>query len=280
MTAPGGAAPAWLALAAAMVLGPWPAGRPARLRLRVLAAAGRARAAPEARDRRLAPAEVVPRVAAGLAGLAIALVAGVAGPALALAATIAALTAGLVLRDVVVRRAVLGRRRQLLAALRLLVGELAAGARPGAALSAAAVVGGSRYGPVLAGAAAALGTGSDAAGVLMADADTRALGLAWRLGADTGAGLQAVLARVADDLAAADEQARTVAVALAGPRSSAAVLAGLPLLGIGLGVAMGARPLAFLSGSAGGRAVGAVGVLLDAAGVLWMRRIVRCAERP
>jgi tight adherence protein B len=81
-------------------------------------------------------------------------------------------------------------------------------------------------------------------------------------------------------LADAEEQRRTVGVALAGPRSSAALLTGLPLVGIGLGAAMGARPWEFLLGSPAGRIVCCVGVVLDTAGVLWMRRILRRAERP
>ncbi len=88
-----------------------------------------------------------------------------------------------------------------------------------------------------------------------------------------------MLARVAADLAAADMQRRTVAVALAGPRSSALLLSGLPLLGIALGAAMGARPVPFLLGDPLGRVLCCVGVLLDAAGLLWMRRILRVAAR-
>jgi tight adherence protein B len=87
-----------------------------------------------------------------------------------------------------------------------------------------------------------------------------------------------VLTHLAHDLAAVAEQRRAVAVALSGPRSSAAVLTGLPVLGIALGAAMGARPLPFLFGAGPGRAVCAAGVVLDAAGVLWMRRIVRRAQ--
>jgi tight adherence protein B len=115
--------------------------------------------------------------------------------------------------------------------------------------------------------------------VLAADPDTRPVGIAWQLGEDTGAALAGVLGRVAADLGAADEQGRTVAVALAGPRASAALLTGLPLVGIAMGTAMGARPIAFLTTTQAGRLVCCVGVLLDVAGVLWMGRILRRAEQ-
>jgi tight adherence protein B len=45
-----------------------------------------------------------------------------------------------------------------------------------------------------------------------------------------------------------------------------------------MGMAMGARPLAFLIGSNAGRVVCCAGVLLDAAGVLWLRGLLRRAE--
>ena len=145
---------------------------------------------------------------------------------------------------------------------------------PGAALTAAAEVA-PRYGSVLHAAARAASAGGDAADELRGDPDLRAVGLAWSLGQDTGAPLAEVLERVADDLAATDEQRRAVLVALSGPRSSAVLLAGLPVVGIALGASMGARPLAFLTAAGAGRLVCLLGVLLDAAGVMWMRRILR-----
>jgi tight adherence protein B len=43
---------------------------------------------------------------------------------------------------------------------------------------------------------------------------------------------------------------------------------------------MGARPLPFLLGTPPGRLLCCAGVVLDVTGVLWMRRILRRAERP
>jgi tight adherence protein B len=197
---------------------------------------------------------------------------------LAVAAAAVCALAWFLARDVARRRAAAASHRQLLGALRLLIVELEAGARPSAALATAAEVG-PAHAQVFGAASAAAADGRDAAAMLANEASTRPIGLAWRLGEDTGAALAGVLSRVALDLTAEDEQRRSVGVALAGARASAALLTGLPLLGIGLGAAMGARPWAFLLGAPAGRAVCCAGVLLDVAGVVWMRRILRRAER-
>ena len=202
------------------------------------------------------------------------------GPALAAAAAALLGLGAVLLRDLLRRREHTARQRDLLAGVQALVAEFESGAGPPVALEAAAEAG-PRVRADFAAAAAAAARGSSAADVLCAcgDGALRAVGHAWRLGDDTGAPLAGVLGRVAADLAAAQEQRRTVAVALAGPRSSAALLSGLPLLGIGLGVAMGARPLPFLLATAPGRLLCCLGVLLDVAGVLWMRRLLRRAEQ-
>jgi tight adherence protein B len=160
----------------------------------------------------------------------------------------------------------------------VLIGELEAGSRPAAALGAARDAA-----PLHAaafGAAAAASSGSaDAGAALLGYPDTRSIGLAWQLGADTGMALAAVLDRVAADLHAEREHRRIVEAVLAGPRASALMLAGLPLVGIALGAAMGARPLTVLTASLGGQLLCLVGVLLDVTGLLWMRRLLARAER-
>jgi len=170
------------------------------------------------------------------------------------------------------------RRHELLTATRLLVAELAAGSRPAAALAAAALVA-PNHASGLAAASAAAGTGADPAAVLLAAVDLEPLGHAWRVAAISGAPMADVLARVAADLADLEQQHRAVAVALAGPRSSAGLLAGLPVVGIALGVAMGAEPLPFLLGTPPGRVLCGAGVLLDALGVMWTQRLMRRAQR-
>ncbi|MDT4911258.1 MAG: tight adherence protein [Pseudonocardiales bacterium] len=271
---------AWLALAAALAIGAGAAGSTARVGS--LVAVGRLTSMGVGRGtaagRPTVPALRRPWPLAGVAVGAVAAPLALGGLLLGTAAAAVCGTAWLVGRDLVHGRADAARRRHLLGALRVLIGELEAGARPPAALSAAAEAG-PAYAAMFARAASAAAGAHDAGAVLAGEPDTRTLGLAWRLGEETGVALAGVLSRVAADLAGLDEQRRTVAIALAGPRASAGLLAALPLLGIGLGVAMGARPVQFLVGAPAGRAVCCVGVVLDAAGVLWMRRILRRAER-
>jgi tight adherence protein B len=182
-------------------------------------------------------------------------------------------------RDLVRRRRADARSRAVTLAVRLLVGELEAGAQPPAALRAAATA--APDVTELEEAARAAAAGEDPAAVFAASADPRmrVLGTAWRLGNASGVALAAVLGRVAGDFATAEEQRRSVGVALAGPRASATLMAGLPLLGIGLGTTMGARPVQLLTTGSAGRLLCCAGVLLDAGGVFWMRAVVRRAAR-
>lgn len=150
------------------------------------------------------------RELAGAASLAAVLLAGFAFGA-ALAVLLGAVW--IVLRDAAGTRVLLRRRAELLVAVRVLVAELDAGARPPAALVAAADVA-PLYERVLRAAAEAAASGGDAGGALVDAADTQTMGVAWQLGQSTGMALSGVLERVATDLGAADEQRRVVAVAL------------------------------------------------------------------
>lgn len=266
---------AWLALAVAVVAGTPPA--LAARRAELLMRTGRLRASTPGEMR--GPRQLLGPVAAapGAAALVAAAVwaggvwLGVAGAAVAAAGWS-------VVRGAVAQRELVANRADLLGAVRVIVAELQAGAGPASALEAGAQ-GGPRHALTLRAAAGEAAAGGDAGALLVGHPDTRVLGLAWQLGEDLGAALASVLERVATDLAAAAEQRRSVGVALAGPRSSAALLAGLPVVGIAMGTAMGARPVEFLTSVPPGRVVCCAGVLLDVAGVLWMRRILRIGQR-
>lgn len=108
----------------------------------------------------------------------------------------------------------------------------------------------------------------------------RAIGAVWAVSERSGAPTAAVLDRVEQDLRAREAQHREIAAQLAGARSTAGLLAILPVLGIGLGAAMGARPLTVLLGEARGQLALVVGVVLEALGVLWTARIVSAAQGP
>jgi tight adherence protein B len=205
------------------------------------------------------------------------------GAAIGVAGAVAALTMSVIALGAIRQRTINRRRAATQRAIRLVIAELAAGSRPAEALKAGADALAELPDPAVAdalrAAAAAAATGSEVDRALRADPELGALAGAWRVASTVGAPLVDVLSRTADDLAARAAQDRAVAAALAGPRSSAMVVAVLPVLGILLGAAMGAHPLTFLLHVPAGRLVCLVGVLFDSAGVLWTRRLVAGAAR-
>jgi tight adherence protein B len=267
----------WLLLAVGLLCAPAPTA--SAVRLGGLATSGRLAVVPPAhrarRRRRVEPAGVAVIACVGAAVT----VAWTCGVALAVAAGIVTVTGWTMIGSMMARRHDVLRRRSLLAGVRLLALELEAGSRPAAALTAAAGAS-TMHAESFAAAARVAHAGGDVGEALATGPNLAALGRAWHVAAVAGVPLANVLGRVATDLAADDDQRRHVASALAGPRSSAALLAGLPVLGIALGAAMGARPLAVLFGTPAGRLLCCVGVLLDATGVLWTHRLMRRAERP
>ncbi|WP_375497680.1 type II secretion system F family protein [uncultured Jatrophihabitans sp.] len=271
---------AWALVAVALLATLTPRAAPARMTAlgsRGRLAVGRAgRSSTHGARRRVMSGRVMSITVVGATAVAVGSTLGVvlAAAGAALAALAARLAA-----DVVLRRRARGQHDAVLAAVRILTAELAAGSLPARALAAAATAA-PRVRAVFEQAADEAGRG-DPSSVLEADPrpGLRAVGVAWRLGQDTGSALGAVLDRVADDLTAADTQRRAVTVALAGPRASAALVALLPVLGLGLGTAMGASPVGILSGSSAGRLLCLVGVVLDVSGVLWIRTVLRRAEQ-
>jgi tight adherence protein B len=112
------------------------------------------------------------------------------------------------------------------------------------------------------------------------EAVTEALGrisAAVRLSERTGCSLAAVAGAVEDDLRARSRQRQDLRAAVAAPRASAAVLAGLPLLGLAMGSGVGADPWAVLTTTGTGQVLLVAGVALELAGLAWSGRLVRRA---
>jgi tight adherence protein B len=107
----------------------------------------------------------------------------------------------------------------------------------------------------------------------------RAVVACWRVAAASGAALAPAIDRVADALQDEIDLSREVASIMAGPRATVHVLAGLPVIGLLLGTAIGARPINFLFGSALGVGCVVGAVVLDALGIAWSRRIAHRAAR-
>jgi len=107
----------------------------------------------------------------------------------------------------------------------------------------------------------------------------RRIAACWRVAAASGASLAPAIDRVADALQDEIDVGRDVTASLAGPRATVHLLAGLPVLGLILGTAIGARPIDFLLGSGPGFGCLIAAAALDACGVAWARRIASRAAQ-
>ncbi|MCZ2858319.1 type II secretion system F family protein [Blastococcus sp. VKM Ac-2987] len=256
---------ALLAAAGAVLL--WPDGR-AGLRARRRAVAGSAARA--ARP----PLPLVAGIGAGAlaAVLSTPLVAVLAGGCAALAA-----------RAWTSRRAAAAGEARLAAlaeALGALSGELRAGRTiDDAVRTAAAACPDRRSGAALARAVRAPGAPVAPDGADGLSAELARLSAAVALSGRTGCSLAAVVAAVEDDLRARLRQRRALLVATAGPRSSARLLAGLPVLGLAMGSGVGADPWHVLTATGPGQLLLVAGVLLEIAGIAWTGRLLRRIAR-
>jgi len=181
------------------------------------------------------------------------------------------------------RRARERRGDAVIALCAALAGEVRAGRQPGEALlraardsgglgdAQAAVLAAARFGGDVPGALAAAAREAGAEGLL-------GLAACWRVAVDQGAGLAAGLDRLEGALRAERDQRADLRAQLAGARSTAVMLAGLPALGLALGAALGADPLRVLLHTGAGLGCLLVGGLLEALGMWWAMRIVRGAE--
>ncbi|GAA2949159.1 type II secretion system F family protein [Kitasatospora cinereorecta] len=163
------------------------------------------------------------------------------------------------------------------------VGELRTGREPGQALAAAGCQAGA-LGAAESAVLAAARFGGDVPGALRQAAAGPGLdGLAgvaacWRVAVDGGAGLAAGLSRLEGALRAERRRREELRAQLAGAWSTVVVLALLPVVGLGLGAALGADPLRVLLHSPGGLACLLTGGVLEAVGLFWAARIVRAGE--
>ncbi|MEV6652718.1 type II secretion system F family protein [Streptomyces sp. NPDC051219] len=100
----------------------------------------------------------------------------------------------------------------------------------------------------------------------------------WRVSVDGGAGLASGLDRLEAALRAERDQREELRAQLAGARSTALVLALLPVAGLLIGTALGAGPLWVLLHTPAGLGCLMAGGLLEGLGVFWAGRIVRAGE--
>nr|WP_307614709.1 hypothetical protein [Nocardia flavorosea] len=166
----------------------------------------------------------------------------------------------------------------LLDGLAAVIAELHVGAHPSAAAAVAArETAGIAAQAFAVGAARSRLGGSGADGMLcpgtIVAAELARVADAWRVAERHGLALADLLSAARTDLAARAKFRSRTEAALAGARATAAILAILPVLGIGLGQLMGADPLRVLLFSGIGTYLLPLGAGLACAGLLWADEI-------
>ncbi|MBJ7399972.1 type II secretion system F family protein [Mycolicibacterium sp.] len=190
--------------------------------------------------------------------------------------------------------AVIGRRRRrrirgrqqysegqaMAAALEVLVGELRIGAHPLRAFTVAAAESAGDVGASLRAVATRAELGADVAAGLRSAAGRSSvpaywdrLAVCWQLAAEHGLPMSSLMHTAHRDIVGRQRFAGRVQAGLAGARATAAILAGLPFLGVALGEVIGARPVQFLLGGGGGWLL-VVGVGLVGVGATWSDHII------
>jgi tight adherence protein B len=165
-------------------------------------------------------------------------------------------------------------------ALDVLVGELRVGSHPVDAFCVAADETDGTVAASLRAVAARARLGADVTAGLRAEARSSALpahwerlAVCWQLASDHGLAIATLMRAAQRDIAERQRFSARVASGLAGSRATAAILTGLPVLGVLLGQLIGARPLTFLlSGHLGGWLL-VIGSTLACGGLLWSDRI-------
>jgi tight adherence protein B len=240
--------------------------------------------APGQPRRRLGPARSPQRSRRGavLAGcLAAVATSAVLAPVTATAAAVVAL--GLITlrrRDSRARTRRTEEAAALQGALGVLVGELRVGAHPVVAFENAAAEVEGQVADSLRAVAARARLGADVAAGLRSIAVQSTvpqywerLSATWLLAQSHGLAIVALIRAAERDIVERERFASGVTAGMAGARATATILAGLPVLGVGLGHAIGAEPLRFLlSGGVGGWCL-LIGVTLACAGLWWSDRI-------
>ena len=159
--------------------------------------------------------------------------------------------------------------------------ELRAGQPPRAALREAAD---GKLTDVCSTALAACVLGTGVAAALRQDARApgsaalRGLAACWQVGEMSGARFGEAVDQLIERARRDTDVRRQLVSELAGPRATARLVGGLPILGLAIGYSLGANPVAWLIDSPLGAAVLALGVTLDGLGLWWMSRLVATVE--
>ncbi|WP_067438608.1 type II secretion system F family protein [Nocardioides jensenii] len=108
--------------------------------------------------------------------------------------------------------------------------------------------------------------------------DLRLVASAWQVAVRSGSGPAVALAEVAETVREREATRRLVRTELASARSTARLMAGLPVLTLVMGSGAGGDPVRFLLSTPLGLACLAAGVLLTVAGLCWIEAIAAGVE--
>lgn len=97
------------------------------------------------------------------------------------------------------------------------------------------------------------------------------------LSANTGSSINEALAQIAEKLITRRNQEQMLATELASTRATVFLLAGLPILGAGMGLILGTDSVSWLLVSTGGRVCLTIGSTLEFVGWIWIKRLLNNA---
>ena len=97
------------------------------------------------------------------------------------------------------------------------------------------------------------------------------------LSSQSGSSINEALTQVADKLMTRRSQEQLIATELASTKATVFVLAGLPIMGVGMGLMLGSDSIPWLLGSPAGRVCLALGIGLELVGWFWIKRLLNRA---
>ena len=97
------------------------------------------------------------------------------------------------------------------------------------------------------------------------------------LSSQSGSSVNEALTQVANNLIARRNQEQLIATELASTKATVFVLAGLPIMGAGMGLMLGTDSISWLLGSTAGRICLVFGIALELVGWFWIRRLLNRA---
>jgi tight adherence protein B len=237
-------------------------GRPSRLR-------------PQIRQNRSAPRS--PLASAGLVVAGLVVLAMLFGTRIAIWGGCVAVLAGTVVwlwRLSKLRKTTIDNRTEVARVCAVLAGRLEAGELPAAALDSVA-----RDSPMMLPAATASHVGAGVGAQLRTIGDQpgcSALGQladGWQLAERTGMALARIMRQLADSITQEAELSEAREAELSSARATGRLLTGLPVVGLLMGVFVGANPLAFITGTLFGQLCLLGACCLACAGLIWTEKM-------